>query len=388
VRVEDDETSENQERALETAFRFARGTGEHPPLVLARDADDDIDCLVHDLRGPLAAIGHELELVERHVHPAAHRSIGAIRSNVSYLERLLQDLLATARPARSVERTTNLTALVEEIVSRLPEPHQERVYIDARARVAVMADPTRIERVIANLLDNAIKYTEGTIVIRTERVDEVARVSVTDTGAGMTPELAARVFDRHVRSDGGGAGLGLYLARKIIESYGGRIGVDTRSGKGSRFYFELGTATKPASVARDADSHALAVSSILCGASVLLVDDDVRQLRALAEILRSEHVTVVTATSAPECLIRVAAQRPEVIVLDLNVRGTDVLSLWRSLSMIEPRKPIILTTGLPPDHPVVVRALEVTNAWFLAKPFKVSELFVVLEQALITPRRS
>jgi CheY-like chemotaxis protein len=380
VRLETEKLDPIEQQSLEASMRLARGTGEHSVLI----SGDELDCLVHDLRGPLLAMRHELALIDR-LDPAAQRSLRAVRGNLEYLERLLQDVTLTTRPDQRTSCSVALLSLVEAVVARLPAPARQRTHVEALARVDVNVDPVRIERVISNLLDNALRHADGAIVIRLERAAAIARVSVIDGGPGMSADVAAHVFERHVHGDCGGDGLGLYLARDIVESYGGRIHVETSPGEGARFYFEL-AAISPAEPRKR--TRAIVASSILCGASVLLVDDDVTQLRALAEILRSEQVSVVTATSAPECLIRAAAQRPEVIVLDLSLPGGDAVALTRSLSALDASLPVILMTGLPSDHPSVTRTLEASNAWFLPKPFEPGELFIALEQALIAPRRT
>ncbi len=369
-----------EQESHEASMRLALGTGEHRVL----SSGDELDCLVHDLRGPLLAMRHELALLDR-LDPAAQRSLRAIRGNLEYLERLLQDVTLTSRPEQRTSCSVSLSSLVESVVARLSESARKRTNVEELARAHVSVEPVRIERVIANLLDNALRHADGPIVIRIERVAAMGRVSVIDGGPGMSPEVAARVFERHVHGECGGDGLGLYLARDIVESYGGRIHLDTSPGVGSRFSFELAVVPPAAPGKR---GRAIMASSILCGASVLLVDDDVTQLRALAEILRAEHVSVVTATSAPECLIRVVAQRPEVVVLDLSVPGTDAVGLTKSLAAIDASLPVILTTGLPSDHPSVTRTLAASHAWFLPKPFEPGDLFVALEQALIAPRRN
>ena len=359
--------------------RLARGTGDFPQL----PASDDLSGLVHDLRSPLATIGHELALLERNASPTSARSFAAIRANLHYLERLIAEV-ATPVAATS----TPLAAIVEGVIARLPKAQFQRVELDVRAQSLVIVDRTGIERVVANLLDNALKYTCATlpILVRIEQVDHTARVSVIDQGHGMTASVAARIFDRHVSyGSDHGTGLGLSVAREIIEAHGGRIGVATAPGRGSCFHFELeGAIDVPPT---SAGKRLRGTSSVLCGASVLLVDDNAAQLYALAELLRGELVAVATATSAPECLIRAQTQRPEVIVLDVHLDGTDVSVLARNLLAIDARMPIIVSTGLPRNHAAVQRALDATNGVFLPKPFELDQLCVLLERALVGTRR-
>ena len=366
--------NELREEDLIERVRLARGTGDFTPLA----ASDELSGLVHDLRSPIATIGHELALLERQADPACARSLAAIRSNLQFLERLLAESLAT--PART---SMSLPALVEGVIARLPKGQFQRIELDVRAAVAVVIDRTRIERVVSNLIDNALKYTCATlpIVVRIEHLASTARVSVIDRGHGMRASLAARIFERHVSYGACGTGLGLSVAREIIEAHGGRIAVATAPGRGSCFYFELdGAIAVPTISAR---KRMRGASSVLCGASVLLVDDNTAQLSALAELLRGELVAVATATSAPECLIRAQTQRPEAIVLDVNLDGSDVSVLARNLLAIDARMPIIVSTGLPRHHTAVKRVLDATNGVFLPKPFELDHLCVLLERALV-----
>jgi signal transduction histidine kinase len=117
---------------------------------------------------------------------------------------------------------------------------------DQASDVWVRGDRMRIQQVVANLLTNAVKYSgePGRVETRVGREDNLAAVSVTDAGVGMSDAERARVFDMYYRGadsgkGGGGLGLGLYLCKAIVERHGGQIGVESTEGEGSRFYFSL-----------------------------------------------------------------------------------------------------------------------------------------------------
>ena len=125
------------------------------------------------------------------------------------------------------------------------------------------------------------------------------------------------------------------------------------------------------------------VSNALCGTSVLVVDVDAEQVQTLRDTLQEHGVTVATATSAPECLVRLAAERPDAVVLDLSL-GSAFAS---TLALALPDIPIIATTTAA-EHAAAAEALSRANAYIVGKPYRCGELVVLLEQILIAPRGS
>ncbi|MBA3822018.1 MAG: sensor histidine kinase, partial [Deltaproteobacteria bacterium] len=182
--------------------------------------------------------------------PALARSLDRIAENAAYIDRLIGDLLdAGAAQAGQLElrlQRVELARLISETVERaVSSVDRGRIRVRVGGPVMVHGDPTRLERVIANLLSNAFKYSPrtGCVTIQLEVEHDRAKVSVIDTGLGMTPEQTRNVFARYQRNesarDRDGYGLGLYISRQIIVAHGGRIGVASAPGKGSRFFFEL-----------------------------------------------------------------------------------------------------------------------------------------------------
>jgi signal transduction histidine kinase len=172
-----------------------------------------------------------------------------VQQNVTYLDRLVQDILDScaleAGTFQLHKRPTELHALLESVIERsVATRDRARVYLEATGRHTLSLDDLRIERVVSNLLQNALKYAPPAtgVVVRLE-IAETARVSVIDAGPGMTPEEMSCVFGMYWRTEGAesyeGSGLGLYVSRRIVEAHGGTIGVDSVRHIGSRFYFEL-----------------------------------------------------------------------------------------------------------------------------------------------------
>jgi signal transduction histidine kinase len=216
--------------------------------------EHDVAEIVHDLKSPLYAITMETVLLDdklmRGDQRGGRRSLDRINSNVLYLDRLVHDLLDVCALATGnlelVRETTDLRTMLEEVLDRVvPERHRERVLIDADEPVQMSIDPLRIERVVANLVDNAIKYAPppSHIVVRLRSTPAGAMISVIDAGPGLEAVDLSRLFEpyRRGRTSRGctGSGLGLFVSKKIVELHGGTIGVESVVGLGTRFFFEL-----------------------------------------------------------------------------------------------------------------------------------------------------
>lgn len=245
-------------------MRFPRGTQELELPVSARAEpvheeqerllEEDVAEIVHDLKSPLSAITLEAVLLEdkllRGDRASGLSSISRINHNVAFLDRLVLDLLDVCSLATGhfqlYREPTELRTLLEQCIDRLvSNTDRPRVELDAAIPCTLLIDALRIERVVANLLDNALRYTPATsgIVVRLTAYRGGACVSVIDAGPGIAPSELTHIFDRYRRAatsrGRSGCGLGLYVCKKIVEAHGGQIGVESIRGVGSRFFFEL-----------------------------------------------------------------------------------------------------------------------------------------------------
>ena len=218
---------------------------------------EDIASISHDLKCPLATIALEVTVIQETLPSQSsndvRRSLSRIERNIAFIDYMIHDLLDLASiDARRFEirrASVDLGQLIVDVVERVVATRdRDRIFLDVPSRaqaLRVMADGSRIERVICNLIQNAIKYAPRTtpIAIRLEEVRGRALVSVTDAGPGIAPDEARNVFKKFNRARTAysfeGSGLGLYISRKIVEAHGGQIGVESAIGKGSRFHFEL-----------------------------------------------------------------------------------------------------------------------------------------------------
>jgi len=209
----------------------------------------------HDLRSPLTLISARAQMLERSADQpdSVRRNSQAILRSVRQMNAMISDLADSVRlefggTLAIRPRTLDLVALLGEVIERWKET-SEGHRIEARLPDSMpppYADPDAIERILANLMSNALKYSpdEEKIIVSARADDIEATVSIADHGPGIPPEDAGRLFERFFRADSvrkhhDGLGLGLTISRALVEAQGGRIWVETELGRGSVFSFTL-----------------------------------------------------------------------------------------------------------------------------------------------------
>ncbi|MBD0349184.1 MAG: HAMP domain-containing histidine kinase [Thermoleophilia bacterium] len=205
----------------------------------------------HDLRTPLANMQAILEAVDDGL-ASFEEYLPALHDQVRTLSALIDDLFELARidsGALTLQlREAELSAIVDSCLRGLQaEAHARHVALEASVdpSAAARCEPEKIERVLFNLLTNALRHTpgDGSVAVRVEPGDEVVRVTVEDTGDGLSPESLRRMFEDFWRGDPArsspGTGLGLAIARGLVEAHGGRIWAENRPGGGARVSFTL-----------------------------------------------------------------------------------------------------------------------------------------------------
>ncbi|MCY1034611.1 ATP-binding protein [Corallococcus sp. BB11-1] len=217
--------------------------------------DDFLAVASHELKTPLAAFRLHLERLERSL---GEEALGRARSPLESAGRQVQRLHALMETLLDVSQLTtgrlaldlidvDLTSVVGDAVARLRDEVERlgvTVTLEAGTPLVGRYDRLRIEQVMTNLLSNAARYGQGRpIAVRVASEDGTARVIVRDEGIGISPEDRARIFERFERAvparNYGGLGLGLWIARQVVEAHGGRISVDSAPGAGSTFMVEL-----------------------------------------------------------------------------------------------------------------------------------------------------
>jgi signal transduction histidine kinase len=203
--------------------------------------------LAHEIRNPLAGIAGVIEIVSRDLppHSAARAVIKDAKEEALQINRILTELLDTARPKPPQFRVSDLGATAEHAVMfARQQAITKRIMVELEVTETIPPvdhDPNQINQVLLNLLLNAIQSMDkpGTIRVSLEQDEEAVRIVVSDEGKGIPPEHLPNIFRPFFTTKGHGTGLGLSLARRIVESHGGYIDVTSEVGKGTQFIIRL-----------------------------------------------------------------------------------------------------------------------------------------------------
>lgn len=223
---------------------------------LQEQREDLVRMVSHDLRSPLTAVQGQAQLLVRMMDRAGQdgrlrQSAEAIFTSARRMNAMIQDLVDMARmESRQLQlntRSLDLRSFVEDLRLRLDGVLDlERVRVEIPPDFPpILADPDRLERVLTNLLSNALKYSpsDTEVLLTARRAGGEAVVSMVDRGVGIAPEDLPHVFERYYRVKGTrkteGLGLGLYITRMLVEAQGGRVWAESEPGKGSRFSLTL-----------------------------------------------------------------------------------------------------------------------------------------------------
>jgi PAS domain S-box-containing protein len=331
-----------------------------------RRKDEFIATLSHELRNPLAPLRSALQVMR--VAAPGDSTIAPLRQmmerQVNHLVRLVDDLLEMSRISRGTlelrKERIDLTQIVGnalEMNDPLIKSAGHRVHVSLpQEPVWVDGDSVRLAQVLGNLLNNAAKYTKpgGSISVSITRVSSDAVMTVRDTGVGISSEELPRVFDLFHRGEqlGGGVGLGvgLSLARRLVELHGGTI--EARSdgrGTGSEFTVRLPLAVAPDTSARQERRVTRRVSA----QRVLIVDDNRDAADSLSALLSLLGAEVEVAHDGPEALNVLERFEPAVVLLDIGMPGMDGYEVARRIreTGATPRPTIVALTGWgQPEH--------------------------------------
>jgi PAS domain S-box-containing protein len=352
IDVSDRRRIEDEKQSLLEREQRVRSSAE----AANRMKDQFLGIVSHELRTPLTALlGWTRILRLRPQEPAlAARGLEVMQRNGESLARIVDDLLDVSRIISgklSIEMTKfDLEPAVRGSLDLLRDAAAAKG-ITVTESVAVdcitTGDSERLQQVIWNLLSNAIKFTPagGHIAVTLERLASAARLTVQDDGRGIDPETLPHVFERFRQADSsstrqhGGLGLGLAIARHIVEAHGGRIRAESE-GKGRGATFTVDLPLRPPSIHpppfRAIPASEKAEPSRLQNTKILIVDDDVDALEMMAEVLALWGATVKTAASARAALEIIASFLPDALVSDLSMPEESGLDLVARLRALQP----------------------------------------------------
>ena len=326
--------------------------------------------LAHELRNPLAPIRIAVELLRREAKETSVQQLNMIERQIQRLVRLVDDLLHIARIERDYVELRKEPADLVSVVNRAVEG--SRHLLDDRRHnlslslpaqpVRVLADPLRLEQVIANLINNAAKYTEpgGEIGVSVERRNREAMIVVRDNGIGIAPALLPQLFEMFFQADtsldraGGGLGIGLNVAKRLVELQEGRIeGESEGLGRGSKFtiYLPLLRETdNQADVGGEDELESAAAVSI--PHRVLIVDDNRDMVEVVAALAQSWGHEVAVALDGPAALELASTFLPDIALIDIGLPQMNGYELARRLRELPgmARVPLIALTGYGRDE--------------------------------------
>ncbi len=372
-----------------------------------RAKSEFLSSMSHELRTPLNAVLGFAQLMETATplpSPTQKMSIDQILKGGWYLLHLINEILDLAliesgkltmtqesidlsEAFRDYQLVIMPMAVTHNITVRFPDDAQKRY---------VNADKTRIKQVMINLLSNAIKYNrpDGVVTVSCEATPvQGMRVSVSDTGLGLTPEMMQQLFQPFNRlgqesGDTDGTGIGLVVTKQLVELMGGVIGVHSEVGVGSTFWFELPLSAEsaiPAHLASDANPLVPAMGTAnITQRTLLYVEDNPANLALVEQLIeRRNDLKLLTATDG-NCGVQMAREHlPDLILMDINLPGISGLEAMKLLRA-NPQTahiPIIALSANAVLHEIE-QALKAGFVRYLTKPIRINEFMDALDVVL------
>jgi len=402
------EQAQTERDQLLASERAARGEAEHA----SRTKDEFLATLSHELRTPLNAVLGWTQVLR--TTPAlsadAVTALTVIERNARSQAQIIADLLDMSSiisgKVRLDVQPFDVASVVNATVETVRPAAQAksirlRVVLDPMAG-PLRGDPNRLQQVLWNLLTNAVKFTpkDGRVSVTLARANSHLEIEVADNGEGIDPEFLPHVFDRFRQADAsaarhhGGLGLGLSIAKQLVEMHGGSISAKS-PGKGAGATFRVAlplmdardgsTEGDPARAPPARSADALMVDEIretnLRGLKVLVVDDEPDARSLIQRLLQDSHASVVTAASAAEAMQALAREVPDVIVSDIGMPGEDGYALIRRIRALGNGMADIPAIALTAYARAEDR-LKAFDAGFqshLSKPVGASELLAAVE---------
>jgi PAS domain S-box-containing protein len=371
--------------------------------------DEFLATVSHELRTPLTAILGWSRLLEEGSldDQVANQAIESIRRNAKAQTRIVDDILDVSRIITGNLlfdlHPVELAPVIEAAINAVrPTADAKGVRLEAQfdsAPHVVSGDANRLQQVIWNLISNAVKFTEkgGCVSLGLRQVNSSVEIQVADTGQGISREFLPFVFDRFRQADStstrqhGGLGLGLAIARHLVEIHGGTIRAESPGNdSGATFTLNLPLV--------DSDDKASVLGAtevvipesryqpqeLLSGLSVLVVDDDVDTLELMATALKSRQANVTAVSSAVDALIAIKANRPDVLISDIAMPNEDGYALIEKVRLLDHGEdqaiPAVAITAYAKEEDRE-RALSSGFQIYLPKPVELTELVSVIARA-------
>jgi len=365
-----------------------------------------LSSMSHELRSPLNAILGFAQLMDSEIPPATlsqKESIDRILHAGWYLLELINEILDLAVVESGKLSLSHEPVSLAQVMSEChaiigPQGIKRGVKLsfpEFHAPCFVLADRTRLKQVFINILSNAVKYNrkDGMVEVTCgESAPGRLRISVADSGAGLSPEKLTQLFEPFNRlgqetSAEEGTGIGLVMSKRLVELMGGKIGVESVVGKGSVFWFELATAAAPELKILSGESEVSVRPKLSSGTpmrTLLYVEDNPANLELVEQIIaRHPDLRLITAVDGNSGIELARTVQPTVILMDINlpgISGVQALKILRE-DPATSHIPIlaISANAMPRD---IKRGLEAGFFHYLTKPIKIKEFMDAINTAL------
>ncbi len=355
----------------------------------------------HEIRTPMNAILGFSELITRETISSEKKKIYAdyITSNGRLLLTLIDDIIELSKIEAGIYTIRRQPVDLENLFTELHQfainekKRQKQNIMVARdinveSRIAyILADGERLKQVMLNLISNAIKFTSAGSVTIGYRVPNNATIEffVSDTGIGIPKPMQEKIFERFRQVDEtahrqfGGAGLGLAISKRLVELMGGRIWVESESGRGSRFSFTLPliipNINKSTRVVQSTKNE---FKNVL-GKTILVVEDNEANINYLRDLVDVAGANCLTAKLGSEALKLLTEKAIDAALVDIQLPDIDGLELIKKMKGLHPSLPIIIQTAYTPSE-YIDKAYAI-GAWgYLTKPIKADDMLSLLNE--------
>ena len=350
----------------------------------------------HEIRTPLNGVVAMADaLGQRNLGPEEHEMAEVIRSSGVTLERLLSDILDSARIESgqvTIEQAPfHLGRTVQDVIGLWRVPAGEKgvalvAEVHPSLHAVVEGDAVRVRQILTNLVSNALKFTvEGEVSLKVEPAEEGrVRFTIRDTGVGFDAEQKARIFGRFQQADGsitrrfGGTGLGLAISRELAALMGGALECDSTPGQGAAFWFEI--PLPPSAVAPEANAEAAPVVDVRMRPMKVLLADDHHANRKVIEVMLSATAMELTAVEdGRQALDAFTHGDFDLVLMDMQMPVMDGLSATAAIRAFEtqnartPTPILMLTANAMTEHVEAGRAAGADG--HLTKPLTLTALF-------------
>lgn len=378
-------SEESEERSnAETALRLAN-----------KHKDEFLATLAHELRNPLAPMVNAVTLLRspRVSKDIARSALDIIDRQLSQMTRLVEDLLDVSRISRGKlvvrKETMQLAHVIKNAVDTVrpmldSKGHELTLQLPEHP-VSISADPVRLSQVLTNLLNNATKYTgaAGQIRLAATVEDNVVRIQVSDSGKGISAQTLPQIFKMFAQDEDAsshsqsGLGVGLALAKRLVELHGGMIYAESRGpGQGSTFTVQLPIEQAAQGTHERGDEDEPAGATVRY--RILLVDDNVDYVTSLSLLLRAQRHDVRVAHDAPQALAAAAEFKPDIAFLDIGLPTMDGFELARQMKLRAGESIYLVAVSGWGQDEYKRRAEHAGFSTYLVKPVDLSAISAIL----------